>query len=175
MQQAKLIKIVKAIILSKKAFVSIESLEKAFLVEEGVTRVDLKKALEKILKEEDEIYKLVRRAGEYGFELKQEYGKYLQRFNGESREILPRALLETLTIIAYKQPVSRGEIAIIRGVDTHLTVYQQLEERGFIRVSGYGGDVGRAMLYSTTKKFLQYFGLNSLTDLPDFDNSAVTI
>ncbi|MCA9749932.1 MAG: SMC-Scp complex subunit ScpB, partial [Romboutsia sp.] len=110
-----------------------------------------------------------------GFELKQEYGKYLQRFNGESREILPRALLETLTIIAYKQPVSRGEIAIIRGVDTHLTVYQQLEERGFIRVSGYGGDVGRAMLYSTTKKFLQYFGLNSLTDLPDFDNSAVTI
>lgn len=173
MQQDKLVKIIKSIILSQDKYVSIDDLERAFVPEDKVTRDAIKKALNAISKEDDPIYSLVKLAGEYNIQIKQEYCPWIKRFKGEPEEKLPRALLETLAIIAYKQPISRGEIAIMRGCETHLTVYQQLESRGWIRGVGYGGESGRALLYTTTKTFLQYFGLTSICELPDLASKVL--
>jgi segregation and condensation protein B len=172
MQQDKLVKIIKSIILSHNKYVSIDDLEQAFVPEDKVTRDDIKKAFGVISNEDDQIYELVKVAGEYNIQIKQEFCPWVKRFKGEPKEELPRALLETLAIIAYKQPISRGEIAIIRGCETHLTVYQQLEEREWIRGIGYGGESGRALLYTTTKCFLQYFGLNAVHELPELELSS---
>jgi segregation and condensation protein B len=168
--QNKLVNIIKAIMLSQEKYISIDDLEQAFVPEDKVTRDLIKKAIHKISEKDDPIYELVKLAGEYNIKIKLEHNPWIKRFKGECKEELPRALLETLSIIAYKQPISRGEIALVRGCETHLTVYQQLEERGWIRGADLGGESGRALLYATTKIFLQYFGLNGIQELPELEN-----
>ncbi len=77
-----------------------------------------------------------------------------------------RALLETLALIAYRQPITRGEIEDIRGVTVSTTIMRTLHERGWIRVVGHREVPGRPELLGTTREFLDYFGLKSLDDLP---------
>jgi segregation and condensation protein B len=77
-----------------------------------------------------------------------------------------RALLETLTLIAYRQPITRGEIEEIRGVAVTTQIVKTLTEREWIRVVGHRDVPGRPALYATTRRFLDYFGLRSLNDLP---------
>jgi segregation and condensation protein B len=96
-----------------------------------------------------------------------EYNKYLKkllRARNEAR--FTQAALETLAIIAYKQPVSRAEVEDIRGVACG-DMIRTLMEKGLVRVAGRSEHLGRALLYGTTKKFLQVFGLGSVKDLPD--------
>jgi segregation and condensation protein B len=96
-----------------------------------------------------------------------EYNKYLKkllRARNEAR--FTQAALETLAIIAYKQPVSRAEVEDIRGVACG-DMLRTLMEKGLVRVAGRSEHLGRALLYGTTKKFLQVFGLGSVKDLPD--------
>jgi segregation and condensation protein B len=96
-----------------------------------------------------------------------EYNKYLKkllRARNEAR--FTQAALETLAIIAYKQPVSRAEIEDIRGVACG-DMIRTLMEKGLVRVAGRSEHLGRALLYGTTKKFLQVFGLASVKDLPE--------
>jgi segregation and condensation protein B len=96
-----------------------------------------------------------------------EYNKHLKkllRARNEAR--FTQAALETLAIIAYKQPLSRAEIEDIRGVACGDMV-RTLMEKGLVRVAGRSEHLGRALLYGTTKKFLQVFGLGSVKDLPD--------
>jgi len=96
-----------------------------------------------------------------------EYNKYLKkllRARNEAR--FTQAALETLAIIAYKQPASRAEIEDIRGVACG-DMIRTLMEKGLVRVAGRSEHLGRALLYGTTKKFLQVFGLASVKDLPE--------
>jgi segregation and condensation protein B len=96
-----------------------------------------------------------------------EYNKHLKkllRARNEAR--FTQAALETLAIIAYKQPVSRAEVEDIRGVACG-DMIRTLMEKGLVRVAGRSEHLGRALLYGTTKKFLQVFGLGSVKDLPD--------
>jgi segregation and condensation protein B len=111
-------------------------------------------------------FKIVRLAGGYQFVTRSEYANYIkQYYKGRSKSRLSRAALETLAIIAFKQPISRPEIDSIRGVNSD-GVVKNLLERNLVYISGRSETIGRALIYSTTPEFLQYFGVNDISDLP---------
>lgn len=90
----------------------------------------------------------------------------------QSQKRLSTAQLETLSIIAYKQPITKGEIEQIRGVNSDYSV-QKLLEKELVEIQGKSEGVGRPLIYGTSEKFMEYFGINSVTDLPqpkDFSN-----
>jgi len=163
--------IVQAIIQSAKEPVSLNELYRVFKREHGVQTADIQEAIEELFKENNPTQELKTIAGGYRYLIKQEYVPWIQKaqLTEYENEISSRALTEVLAIIAYKQPISRGEIEWVRGRQTSTEIYQQLEEREWIRVVGYSGEHNRAGLYGTTKGFLTYFGLNSICDLPDLE------
>jgi segregation and condensation protein B len=101
-----------------------------------------------------------------------EMREYLDRLNPEKPARYSRAVMETLAIIAYRQPVTRGDIEDIRGVAVGSQIVKQLEERGWIEAIGYREAPGRPALYATTRHFLDDLGLASLQDLPALDGGA---
>jgi segregation and condensation protein B len=109
---------------------------------------------------------LVRLASGWRFRARAEFTPYLARLNPEKPPRYSRAVMETLAIIAYKQPVTRGDIEAIRGVSVSTGVMQTLLERAWIEVIGHKEVPGRPGLYATTRKFLDDLGLGSLRDLP---------
>lgn len=109
---------------------------------------------------------LVELAGGWRFRVRPEYMGHIERLSPEKPPRYSRAVMETLAIIAYRQPVTRGDIEQIRGVSVSTNVIKALETRGWIDVIGYKEVPGRPGLYATTKKFLDDLGLNSLKDLP---------
>jgi segregation and condensation protein B len=111
-------------------------------------------------------FKIVKIANGYLFATNPEYGKYVGYLSTEkSKRRLSQAALETLAIIAYKQPVTKPELESIRGVNSEYMI-STLLEKNLITISGRSETVGRPLLYSTTDEFLKYFGLNRITDLP---------
>jgi segregation and condensation protein B len=97
---------------------------------------------------------------------------YLERLNPERPPRYSRAVLETLAIIAYRQPVTRGDIEEIRGVTVSSQVIKTLEERGWVEAIGHRETPGRPALFATTRSFLDDLGLNSLDQLPPFDSGT---
>ena len=105
-------------------------------------------------------------AGGYQLATRPDHAEVVQRFLGAAgREPLTQAPLETLAIVAYRQPITRPELEAVRGVRSEY-VLERLEERRLIRVVGRKATVGRPILYATTEGFLRYFGLRDLADLP---------
>lgn len=102
----------------------------------------------------------------YRFQAKAEYSPWLAKLWEERAPRYSRAFLETLAIIAYKQPITRAEIEEIRGVTVSSNIVKTLQEREWIRVIGHREVPGKPAIYGTTKEFLDYFNLKSLTDLP---------
>lgn len=116
---------------------------------------------------QDRGVELVQVASGYRFQSKPEYSSWIGRIWEEKPGKYSRALLETLALIAYKQPITRGEIEEVRGVSISTSIFKTLlEDRGWIRVVGHRDVPGRPGLYATTKEFLDYFGLHSLDQLP---------
>ncbi|AQR65559.1 SMC-Scp complex subunit ScpB [Aquaspirillum sp. LM1] len=109
---------------------------------------------------------LVKLASGWRFRARAEFQPYLARLNPEKPPRYSRAVMETVAIIAYRQPVTRGDIEAIRGVTVSSSVMQTLSERGWIEVIGHKEVPGRPGLYATTRKFLDDLGLASLKDLP---------
>lgn len=109
---------------------------------------------------------LVQLASGWRLRTRPEFMPYLERLNPEKPPKYSRAVLETLAIIAYRQPVTRGDIEDIRGVTVAATVIKTLEERGWIDVVGHRETPGRPALFATTKKFLDDLGLRGLSELP---------
>ncbi len=109
---------------------------------------------------------LVQTAGGWRFQTRLAYQVYLDRLKQERPHRDSRAVLETLAIIAYRQPVTRGDIEDIRGVVVSSNVLKTLESRGWVDVVGHRDTPGRPGLYATTRKFLEDLGLRSLTELP---------
>jgi segregation and condensation protein B len=105
-------------------------------------------------------------ASGYRFQAKAELSPWLSKLWEERAPRYSRAFLETLVIIAYKQPITRGEIEEIRGVTVSSNIMKTLQEREWIRVIGYREIPGKPAIYGTTKEFLDYFNLKSLSDLP---------
>ncbi len=107
------------------------------------------------------------------FQSRPEMRDYLDRLNPEKPPKYSRAVMETLAIIAYRQPVTRGDIEDIRGVMVSAQIVKQLEDRGWIEAIGYREAPGRPALFATTKQFLDDLGLASLEQLPVLDGSSL--
>ena len=105
-------------------------------------------------------------ASGYSFQVKAEYAPWLSRLWEERPARYSRALLETLALIAYRQPITRGEIEDIRGVSVSSQIMKTLQEREWIRIVGYRDLPGKPGLYATTRQFLDHFNLKSLDELP---------
>lgn len=110
--------------------------------------------------------RLLRVASGWRFQTVPELGPYLDRLHPEKPPRYSRAVLETLAIIAYRQPVTRGDIEDIRGVGVSAPIIRTLEERGWIEVIGHKDVIGRPELLGTTRQFLDDLGLRSLAELP---------
>jgi len=111
-------------------------------------------------------FHIVKIAGGYLFATKPEYAKYIGFLSSEkSKRRLSQAALETLAIIAYKQPITKPELEAIRGVNSDY-ILATLLEKNLIAITGRSETIGRPLLYCTTNEFLKYFGLNQINDLP---------
>jgi len=113
---------------------------------------------------------LVSVATGWRFQSRPELRIYLDRLNPEKPPKYTRAVMETLAIIAYRQPVTRGDMEDIRGVTINTQILKQLEDRGWVEVIGHRESVGRPGLYATTRHFLDDLGLSSLDQLPLLSN-----
>jgi len=109
---------------------------------------------------------LVQTASGWRFQSRPEMQHYLDRLHAEKPPRPSRAALETLAIIAYRQPVTRGDIEEIRGVAVNSLIVRQWEERGWVEVIGHRETIGRPALFATTRQFLDDLGLQSLDQLP---------
>ncbi len=115
---------------------------------------------------------LVHVATGWRFQSRPQMREYLDRLHPEKPPRYTRATLETLAIIAYRQPVTRGDMEDIRGVTINSMILKQLEDRGWVEVIGHRETVGRPGLYATTRQFLDDLGVESLDQLPAMDSTA---
>lgn len=118
---------------------------------------------------------LVNLASGWRFQTKPEFQRYVDRLNPEKPPRYSRAVMETLAIVAYRQPVTRGDIEDIRGVAVSAQILQTLEHRGWIDIVGHRETPGRPAIYATTRKFLDDLGLRSLQELPPLEEIAKTL
>ena len=135
---------------------------------DGVFAADsLQVMLEDMQKERsNRCLELVHVASGWRFQSRPEIREYLDRLAPEKSPRYSRACLETLAVIAYRQPVTRGDMEDIRGVAVNSQLLKQLEERGWVEVIGYRENVGRPALYATTRQFFDDLGIESLAGLP---------
>lgn len=111
-------------------------------------------------------FELKKVASGYRLQVREDYAKWVSRLFEEKPQRYSRALLETLALIAYRQPITRGEIEDIRGVTVSSNIVRTLLEREWVRVVGHRDVPGRPAMYATTRQFLDYFNLTSLDQLP---------
>ncbi len=144
--------------------------------EEAPERAEIKEALAQLQEDyEGRGVELKEVASGFRFQVRNEYAEWVNRLFDERPQRYSRALLETLAIIAYRQPITRGEIEDIRGVSISSSIIKTLQEREWIRIVGHRDVPGKPELLASTKQFLDYFNLKKLSDLPslaeikDFD------
>jgi segregation and condensation protein B len=140
---------------------------------EEITTADIDEALVELQRAwDDKGMELVHIATGWRFQSRLSMREYLDRLTPEKPPKYSRAVMETLAIIAYRQPVTRGEIEEIRGVAVSSNVMKQLEDRGWVEVIGHKETVGRPGLYATTKQFLDDLSLTNLQSLPILEDAA---
>jgi len=143
------------------------------LFAEDVVSAEIEEALFDLQKEwQDKGMELVCIATGWRFQSRLSMREYLDRLTPEKPPRYSRAVMETLAIIAYRQPVTRGEIEEIRGVAVSSNVMKQLEDRGWVEVIGHKETIGRPGLYATTKQFLDDLSLTNLQSLPMLEDAA---
>ncbi|MFU2488361.1 SMC-Scp complex subunit ScpB [Thauera sp. WH-1] len=159
--------IVEAALLAATAPLPVSELRRLFDVDPGP---DLVRRLLDTLRAEwfaaNRGVELVQLASGWRFQTRPEYQVYLDRLKEEKPPRYSRAVMETLAIIAYRQPVTRGDIEDIRGVTVSPNVLKALESRGWVDIVGHRDTPGRPALFATTRRFLDDMGLRSLTELP---------
>ncbi len=141
----------------------------------GLSTTELLDAVDELNRQYEQTgrtFRIVEVAGGYQFESMSAWGPYIEQlFTARSRPRLSRAALETLAIIAYKQPISKAEMDALRGVDTDGPL-RTLQNRDLIEVAGRAETVGKPLLHGTTREFLRYFGLKDIKALPGADELA---
>lgn len=146
--------------------------------DEGLTPDRVREALEELRRRYDEqerAFQIYQLGDGYQILTRPEYAPYLERFDSVPRSpTLSDAALETLAIVAYRQPIGRVEIEEVRGVSSS-SVLQTLQEWELVEVVGRGEGLGRPLLYGTTQKFLDHFGFQDLSDLPATEDISVTL
>jgi len=160
-------RIIEAALLASSAPLSLAALRQLFEADPGADTV--KKLVEDLRADWGAAgrgVELARSASGWRFQTRPEFQPYLDRLKDEKPPRYSRAVMETLAIIAYRQPVTRGDIEEIRGVTVSPGVLKTLESRGWIDVVGHRDTPGRPALFATTKRFLDDMGLVALADLP---------
>jgi segregation and condensation protein B len=164
----KLKDVIEVALLTSHKPLSVDDLQKLFT--EKIDRSTIRMLIDELKVEWNEkTLNLIEVASGYRFEAKTEYVESLMRMNPDQAPKYSRAVLEVLAIIAYRQPVTRGDIESIRGVALNPNAIRQLTEREWIDIVGIKETPGRPALYGTTKHFLNDFGLKSLAELPDVE------
>jgi segregation and condensation protein B len=159
--------VVEAVLLAAGRPVTVEQIQELFEEHERPPAEDVIAALEGLAQRyEGTGIELREVASGWRVQVRPQYSDIVSRLWQERPSRYSRALLETLALIAYRQPITRGEIEDIRGVTIASTIMRTLHERNWIRVVGHREVPGRPELLSTTRDFLDYFGLKSLDDLP---------
>ena len=159
--------VVEAALLAAGRPLSMDSLRKLFGDNDEIEKQQIREAI-KTLESEYEGRGIVIKQVASGFrvQVRESMSQWLTRLWEERPPRYSRALMETLAIIAYKQPITRGEIEEIRGVSVSTNIARTLLERGWVRIVGHRDVPGKPALYATTREFLDYFGLKKLDDLP---------
>lgn len=159
--------IIEAILFASEKPLTIEQIFNLLEHDLAVSRVQIRSVLDELISE----YRLrgielVELGGSFRFQTKSTYSEWVQLLWEEKPQKYSRALLETLALIAYRQPITRGDIEEIRGVAVSSNIIKTLQERNWVRVVGHREVPGRPSIYATTKQFLSHFNLKSLEDLP---------
>ena len=169
--------VLEAALLTSHEPLSLDDMQRLF--SEKMERATLRMLLDELKQDwSGRTMELVQVASGYRFQARDEYAVFLARLNPERQAKYSRAVMETLAIIAYRQPVTRGDIEEIRGVAVNPNVMRQLQERDWIDVVGQREVPGRPSLYATTKHFLDDMNLRSLSELPpmeDFTQQEISI
>ena len=146
---------------------SLATIASVFAEEEKPRNSEIGKALEELEADyEERGLELKEVANGFRLQVRQEVNPWISRLWEERPQRYSRALLETLALIAYRQPITRGDIEEVRGVSVRTNIIRTLQEREWIRVIGHRDVPGKPALFGTTKVFLDYFNLLSLDDLP---------
>ena len=167
-------RIIEAALLSSQEPLSLADLKRLFDDEIGPDT--LRRLLDELRDSwAERAVELVNTASGWRFQTRPEFQPFVERLNPDKRPRYSRAVMETLSIIAYRQPVTRGDVEDIRGVAVSAQIIQTLESRGWIDVVGHRDTPGRPALYATTKSFLDDLGLLSLQELPPLEEIARTL
>jgi len=165
--QNELKKILEALLLAAGEPMSVPQLVSLFEAGDELSASEIQGALDDLSTDlEDRGIELVEAASGYRLQTRRELEPWISRLWEERPQRYSRALLETLSLIAYRQPITRGEIEEVRGVSVSSSIVRTLQEREWIRVVGHRDVPGKPALFGTTKAFLDYFNLKSLDDLP---------
>jgi segregation and condensation protein B len=161
-------KIVESLLLSASRPLSESDILKAFSQEEDIKIDDIRVALAD-LKEfySDRSFELVKVASGFRLKISQDFSPWISKLWESKPQKYSRAMMETLALIAYKQPITRGEIEEVRGVSVSSQIIRTLLERSWIKVVGHRDVPGRPALLSTTKEFLDDLNISKLSELPD--------
>ena len=162
--------IVEAILFAAHRPMSVKQIQQVFPELEQPELIEIQAAIDAIIDDyRPRPIELKCVASGYRFQVKAELSPWVARLFEEKPPKYSRALMETLAIIAYRQPVTRGDIEDIRGVSVSSSIIQTLLEREWIKVIGQKPVPGRPSLYGTSKQFLDYFNLSTLTELPTLE------
>ena len=167
MAETGLVQILEGALMVAGEALSIQRLSQLFDEFDRPANTDLREALDEVGRRcEGRGYELVQVATGYRFQVRQNLSTWVGRLWQERPPRYSRALLETLSLIAYRQPITRGEIEEIRGVAVSTNIVKTLQERDWVRIVGHRDVPGRPAMYATTRQFLDYFNLKSLEELP---------
>ncbi|MCB1648151.1 MAG: SMC-Scp complex subunit ScpB [Gammaproteobacteria bacterium] len=163
----KLKQIIEGLLLAAGKPLSLNAIAEVFNEEERPGDEELRAALAQIAEDcQGRGFELREVASGFRFQVRQELSEWISRLWEEKPQRYTRALLETLALVAYRQPITRGDIEEIRGVSVSSTIIRTLLDREWIRVVGHRDVPGRPAMFATTRQFLDYFNLKSLQDLP---------
>lgn len=164
----KISQVIEAVLLSASRPIDVQEIERVFPEDEKPTREEIRQALQEIEEQcKDRGVELKKVSSGYRLQVRQSLSTYVAKLWEERPQRFSKATLETLALIAYRQPITRGEIEEIRGVTIGTQLMRGLMERGWVKIVGQRDVPGRPSLYSTTKEFLDYFGLQHLRELPE--------
>ncbi|MDG1987538.1 MAG: SMC-Scp complex subunit ScpB [Halieaceae bacterium] len=167
MEQSKLLRILEGVLLAAGAPLSVSRIRELFDERDKPAASEIRDALKVVSSKYSEAgFELKEVASGFRFQIRDELSPWISKLWQERPQKYSRALLETLSLIAYRQPITRGEIEEIRGVSLSSSILRTLHEREWVRVVGHRDVPGRPSLYATTRNFLDYFNLKSLDQLP---------
>ena len=165
---SELANIVEAALYAAKEPLGVRRLISLFPEDAQPTKVDIQNVILTLQQQCEHRGVELRRIGKgWRYQTKEKYAPWLRKLSGQKAPRYSRALLETLSIIAYRQPVTRGDIEEIRGVGVSSETIRTLEERGWIAQVGHRDVPGRPALFGTSQGFLEYFNMSSLSELPE--------